>query len=143
MPAQRKKLDRQLNKFLADMSDGMGRPERRRAQAWYLTGLLDDALSLGLSPRIVLADSGYGDTTQFRDALVERNCTYLIGIPGNHMCWPPGSRPRAPKRKPGQQTSSPLNTDFPRKPVGQRAGTGAGVTRSILGVEISGPSPQP
>lgn len=248
-PAQRKKLDRELERFLSDMTDGMGRPERRRALSWYLTGLLldgerktlvsmagrlvddpgeieamrqrlqqcisisdwadeairrriakkleheigpeafivddtgfpkkgrysvgvarqysgtlgrvdncqlatslhvatdnasgcigmrlylpeewasdikrrrsvgvpddvvfkrkwqlaiellDEALEWELKPRVTLADSGYGDSTEFRDALEERHCEYLVGISGNHTAWPPGSRPRAPERKPGQ-----------------------------------------
>ncbi len=63
--------------------------------------LLDEALSWGLAPRIVLGDSGYGASTEFRDALEDRGCPYLVGIANNHMCWPPGSKPRLPKRKAG------------------------------------------
>lgn len=55
-----------------------------------------------MAPRVVLADSGYGDASPFRDALVERGCSYLVGISGNHISWPPGSRPRKPMRTPGQ-----------------------------------------
>lgn len=70
---------------------------------WELAiGLLDDALGWGMAPRVVLADSGYGDASPFRDALVERGCSYLVGISGNHISWPPGSRPRKPMRTPGQ-----------------------------------------
>lgn len=61
--------------------------------------LLDDALSWGLPPRVVLADAAYGDSTEFRDALVARKCRYVVGITGTHLAWPPGSRPRAPKPK--------------------------------------------
>ena len=61
--------------------------------------LLDDALGWGLVPRLVLADAGYGDSTEFRDALVERGCPYLVGISGSHHTWPPGSNPRPPKRR--------------------------------------------
>lgn len=64
--------------------------------------LLDDALGWGLAPRLVLADSGYGRNTGFRDSLVERGCQYLVGIPDDHISWSPGSKPRKPKRKPGQ-----------------------------------------
>ena len=35
-----KKIDRELEAYLDYVSDGMGRPERRRALSWYLTGLL-------------------------------------------------------------------------------------------------------
>lgn len=64
--------------------------------------LLDDALAWGLPPRLTLADSGYGDSTEFRDALVKRECPYLVGISGKRLAWPQGSRPRLPRRKPGQ-----------------------------------------
>ena len=39
-PAQLAKLDKQLNEFLDYITDAMGRPERCRAMALYLTGLL-------------------------------------------------------------------------------------------------------
>src|SRR5688500_5520576 len=39
---------------------------------WELAiALLDEALSWGLAPRLALADCGYGDSTEFRDALSE------------------------------------------------------------------------
>lgn len=41
---------------------------------WELAlGLLDQALEAGLPPRLVLADAGYGDSTEFRDGLVSRS----------------------------------------------------------------------
>lgn len=70
---------------------------------WQLAiGLLDEALSWSLPPRVVLADSDYGKTTEFRDALAQRGCRYVVGIPAERLCWPPGSRPRKPQRRPGQ-----------------------------------------
>lgn len=75
---------------------------------WQLAiDLLDDALSWGLAPRLMLADAGYGDATEFRDALVERDCRYLVGVSGTHKAWPPGSRPRLPQRRPGQAGRKP------------------------------------
>src|SRR5262245_59298114 len=41
-PSALKQLDRELTKFLARMTDGMGRPERRAAMGNYITGLLLD-----------------------------------------------------------------------------------------------------
>ena len=64
--------------------------------------LLDDALGWGLPSRLVIADAGYGDSTEFRDGLDERHCPYLVGISANHCCWPPGSRPRRPPRRAGR-----------------------------------------
>lgn len=66
--------------------------------------LLDQALSWGLKKKTVLADSGYGEVTEFRDAMVERGLHYVVGVPGNHLIWPPGSNPKVPQRtgKPGR-----------------------------------------
>lgn len=61
--------------------------------------LLDESLAWGLPSRPMLADAAYGDCTEFRDALVERGCRYMVGITGTHVAWPPGSRPRPPRRK--------------------------------------------
>jgi len=60
--------------------------------------LLDQALSWGLEKKPVLADSGYGEVTEFRDALVQRGLQYVVGVPGNHLIWQPGANPRVPKR---------------------------------------------
>jgi SRSO17 transposase len=60
--------------------------------------LLDQALAWGLEKKTVLADSGYGEVTEFRDELVERGLRYVVGVPGNHLVWPPGADPRVPKR---------------------------------------------
>lgn len=60
--------------------------------------LLDQALSWGLEKMPVLADAGYGEITDFRDALVARGLQYVVGVPGNHMIWPVGSHPRLPPR---------------------------------------------
>lgn len=41
-PNALKKLYRELTAFISDMTDGMGRPERRAAMGHYITGLLLD-----------------------------------------------------------------------------------------------------
>lgn len=60
--------------------------------------LLDQALAWGLPKRTVLADAGYGEVTEFRDELAARHLHYIVGVPGNHLVWPPGSNPRVPVR---------------------------------------------
>jgi SRSO17 transposase len=52
-------------------------------------GLIDDALEWGLPSRLVIADSGYGDSTEFRDALVARGCPYLVGISATNARFSP------------------------------------------------------
>ena len=79
--------------------------------------LLDEALNWGLGPRLCLADSGYGDSTDFRDALTARGCRYLVGLSGEHVAWPPGSHPRPPRVRPGQQgRRKTVHRDGNRKP---------------------------
>ena len=102
-------------------------PRRRQAgvpddivfrRKWELAiDLLDEALSWGLAPRVTLADSAYGDSTEFRDALVARGCHYVVGISGQRLAWPLGSRPRKPLVKPGQVGRKPTRyRDGNRKP---------------------------
>lgn len=85
---------------------------------WELAiALLDEALSWGLAPRLALADCGYGDSTEFRDALSERGCHYLVGLSGIQMVWPPGSNPRLPKARAGRTGRPPTrHRDGNRKP---------------------------
>jgi len=41
----------------------------------------------------VLADAGYGDCTEFRDGLTERDLLYVVGVQGAHVVWSPESGP--------------------------------------------------
>jgi SRSO17 transposase len=48
----------------------------------------------------IVMDSGYGNVTEFRQALVARELTYMAGIQSSVVVWPPGKAPLAPRRKP-------------------------------------------
>jgi len=65
-------------------------------------GLIDTALEWGIRPPLTLADSGYGDTSDFRDGLTERRLVYNVGVKGTTVVWPPGVVLQAPKTKPGK-----------------------------------------
>lgn len=78
--------------------------------------LLDEALAAGLPRKVVLADAGYGDSTEFRDGLVARKLSYLVGVSGIRLVWPPGSNPRLPKRSAGPGRPSTQFRDGNRKP---------------------------
>ena len=78
--------------------------------------LLDETLAAGLPRRLVLADSGYGDCTAFRDGLTERGCNFLVGVSNIRLVWPPGSNPREPKRSPGAGRPRSQFRDGNRKP---------------------------
>ena len=50
---------------------------------WKLAlGTIDQALGWGVRPAVTLADSGYGDTTEFRDGLTERGLLYNYNVAG-------------------------------------------------------------
>lgn len=51
----------------------------------------------GLPPAPVVADAGYGDTTEFRDALTTAGMPYVVGVKGETTVWRPGQAPRPPK----------------------------------------------
>src|SRR5215468_1085743 len=48
--SQIKKLDRELTEYVESMTADMGRPERRRAMGWYVTGLLLDGERKSIEP---------------------------------------------------------------------------------------------
>jgi len=59
---------------------------------------VDLLLAEDLPPAPVIADAGYGEVTEFRDALTERGLSYALGIRGDVSVWPPGAAPLPPKR---------------------------------------------
>jgi SRSO17 transposase len=62
--------------------------------------LIDQTLGFGITGRPVLADAGYGETSEFRDGLTQRGLTYVVGVPNTQLIWPPGTNPKPPTRNP-------------------------------------------
>lgn len=63
--------------------------------------LLRAALAAGRPVAPVTADAGYGDGTNFRDALTALELPYLVGVKGGTTVWPPGQGPiAAPEDQP-------------------------------------------
>jgi SRSO17 transposase len=55
---------------------------------WQLSlDLLDQARSWGLPDRLVVADAGYGDATEFCDGLEARHLAYVVGIASTVGVW--------------------------------------------------------
>jgi SRSO17 transposase len=88
-------------------------PERRRKagiptevaflKKWQIAlEEIDALLAEDLPPAPVVADAGYGDTSEFRDALTERGFSYALGIKADTSVWPSGTAPLPPKRWSGR-----------------------------------------
>lgn len=54
------------------------------------------ALDEGVPPGVVLADAGYGNNSAFRDEIVALGLDYVVGVLGNIVVWPPGTKPEVP-----------------------------------------------
>ena len=55
----------------------------------------------GVPPAPVVADAGYGDTTEFREALTAVGLPYVVGVKGETTAWRPGDAPLPPKPQRG------------------------------------------
>lgn len=74
------------------------------------------------SPRIVLADAGYGVDTAFRDRLAAWDLQYVVGVTGAVSLWPPGQVPlSAPVWSGRGRRPKLLQRDDTHKPVSAKA----------------------
>jgi SRSO17 transposase len=62
---------------------------------------IDDALRWGVRKHVVLADAGYGDSSDFRRGLIERGLHYVVGVQSGHCVWPPGVELSPPNQDEG------------------------------------------
>lgn len=92
-------------------------------EKWRIAlGEIDRLLAEGLSPAPVVADAGYGDTTEFRDALTARGLSYAVGIKGETTVWPPGTQPLPPRPYTGRgRPPTRLRRNGEHRPVSVRA----------------------
>jgi SRSO17 transposase len=58
-------------------------------------------LAEGVPPAPVVADAGYGDTTEFREAVTAAGLAYAVGVKGETTVWRPGQAPRPPTPRRG------------------------------------------
>jgi SRSO17 transposase len=63
---------------------------------------IDRLLAEELPPAPVVADAGYGDNTESRDALTGRGFSYVVGIKAETKVWPPGAGPLPPAQWTGR-----------------------------------------
>lgn len=71
---------------------------------WQLAlGLMDDLLSRGVpAPEVVVADAGYGSTTEFRQGLTARQRRYVVEVEHTLVAWREAQSREAPVRQAGQ-----------------------------------------
>lgn len=76
---------------------------------------IDEALRWGVRRHVVLADAGYGEITEFREALDARKLQYVVGIPGEPVVWSPLSSPQIPEKATsiGRPRSRYIDLDHP------------------------------
>jgi SRSO17 transposase len=65
---------------------------------WQLSlDMIDQVRAWGLANRIVVADAGYGDTTEFRDELETRQLPYVVGISSTTGVWSKPPQAQVPR----------------------------------------------
>ena len=74
------------------------------------------AQDAGITPGVVLADAGYGNSTSLRTAVTGLGLSYVMGVQGNVGVWPPGSGPLLPTGK-GRRANIRLRRDADHQPV--------------------------
>jgi len=76
---------------------------------WALAlALIDRALAWEVPSGVIVADAGYGSTTEFRTGLTKRNLLFVVGIQNTTTVWvdsghleaPPAGRRGRPRHKP-------------------------------------------
>ena len=60
-------------------------------------GMIDQLRAEGLPLAPILADSGFGVASEFREALTERGLVYAVGVTEETTVWPPGQEPLPPE----------------------------------------------
>jgi SRSO17 transposase len=59
--------------------------------------MIDELREWGLKPPVVLGDAAYGDVTELRAGLAEREVDYVLDVKGSTSALPEGARPERPK----------------------------------------------
>lgn len=94
-----------------------GIPEavRYRTKNELALDALDEVRARGVGPRVVLADSAYGNSFEFRAALVERQLPYCVQVEPVTKAWtaPPAPRTPPPYQGHGRPRRRPPRADLP------------------------------
>src|SRR5215471_120344 len=72
-------------------------PTRFRTKPELALELIDQLLAWGLRRQPVLADAGYGNSSEFRAGLVRRGLQYMVGVQSTTAVWAPPTSPKGPQ----------------------------------------------
>jgi SRSO17 transposase len=77
---------------------GVPAPTAFRTKPELALKLLDQLLEWGLRRQPVLADAGYGNSTEFRQGLASRGLQYMVGVESTTTVWVQPTSPVGPRR---------------------------------------------
>jgi SRSO17 transposase len=72
---------------------GIPEDEHHRPKWMMAVEILDGLVQQGLRPPLVAAEAGYGDSSQFRNALDERGIGYILQVKGDALAHEPHVQP--------------------------------------------------
>ena len=91
----------------------------RHVEKWRLAlQMIDELCSWGLQPPVVLGDGAYGDITEFRSGLEEREIEYVLDVKGATSAYSEGVQPERPE---WQGTERPPKPRYPQEPSSLKA----------------------
>jgi SRSO17 transposase len=67
--------------------------EHHRPKWQMALEMIDELIEWGRTPPVVIADAGYGDTTAFRQALTDRQISYVVAVKGATSAYPGDATP--------------------------------------------------
>jgi SRSO17 transposase len=72
-------------------------------EKWRLVlEMIDELRGWGIKPPVVLGDGAYGDTTELRSGLEEREIEYVLDVKGTTSAYREEVKPEQPERRPGR-----------------------------------------
>jgi SRSO17 transposase len=92
--------------------------------------MIDELIGWGIEPPVVLGDGAYGDITEFRSGLEDRELSYVLDVKGGTSAYSQDIRPQRPEWKGTGRPPKPRYREDPSslKELALAAGTKAAVT---------------
>lgn len=88
--------------------------EVHHVEKWRLAlGMIDELRSWGLAPPVILGDGAYGDITEFRSGLQERQIEYVLDVKGATSAYSEEVQPERPEYKGAGRPPKPRYREDP------------------------------